>query len=126
VEPPTANRSSLWILGDDGHYLHFSQNIGENGWQWNANDVGGSGTLTPTGGGQNITGLNALDGNGGNFGMAIQLVPGANAGEVTMSMLHDGAVMASIPSPTSPALTMSSLPDKDARMEILFPLNSRI
>lgn len=91
----TAFRSSLWILGDDGHYLHFSQNAGENGWQWNANDVGGSGTLTPTGGGQDIAALNSLDGSLGNFEMAIQLVPGANAGEVTMSMLHDGTVVGS-------------------------------
>lgn len=71
----TAWRSSLWILGDDGHYLHYSQNVGENGWQYNARDDGGSGTLGPTGGGNNIASLDGLDNDGGTFEMAIRMKP---------------------------------------------------
>ncbi|CAN5149968.1 hypothetical protein BH23VER1_BH23VER1_09960 [soil metagenome] len=61
----TAYRSSVWIYGDDGHFLHLAQNVGENGWQYNANDVGGIGTLGPAGSGNNLEGLDALDNDGG-------------------------------------------------------------
>jgi hypothetical protein len=39
----TAYRSSLWLLQPGGQFLHFSQNVGETGWQYNQT-VGGSGT----------------------------------------------------------------------------------
>jgi hypothetical protein len=45
----SAWRSSLWILGDVGHYLHFSQNVGETGWSTNVRDDGGlGGSRAPT------------------------------------------------------------------------------
>src|SRR4029434_8956700 len=71
----TAYRSSLWILGDDGHYLHFSQNIGELGWSWNARDDGGRGTLNPIGSGIDIPELNSLDGDVGLHAMKIEVIP---------------------------------------------------
>lgn len=45
----SAYRSSLWILQPGGKYVHFSQNVGETGWSYNANFTGstiatGSGT----------------------------------------------------------------------------------
>lgn len=89
----TAWRSSLWILGDDGHYLHYSQNVGENGWQFNARDDGGTGTLVPTGGGNNIVSLDAFDADGGTFDMAIQLEP-RGIGMVDMHLFHDGVEVA--------------------------------
>jgi hypothetical protein len=39
----TAYRSSLWVLQPGGQFLHFSQNVGETGWQYNQTG-GGSGT----------------------------------------------------------------------------------
>lgn len=88
----TAWRSSLWILGDNGHYLHYSQNVGETGWSWNARDDGGTGTAAPTGGGNNIASLDGLDTDGGMFEMGMRLVPTGAGVEVTM--LHDGAEVA--------------------------------
>jgi hypothetical protein len=86
----TAWRSSLWILGDDDHYLHFAQNVGENGWQYNANDAGGVGTLGPTGGGNNLVLLDPLDGDGGAHEMMVHVAPTGTAGEVNMEMYLDG------------------------------------
>ncbi|MEX2186945.1 MAG: LamG-like jellyroll fold domain-containing protein [Pirellulales bacterium] len=90
----TAFRSSLWIYGDDGHYLHFSQNMGEGGWSFNANDVGGIGTNQPTGGGVNIALLDVLDGNGGNHEMKIVLSPTGEPGDVSMFMYLDSNLVA--------------------------------
>jgi hypothetical protein len=46
--PPTtpAWRSSLWLLQPGGEYLHFAENVGENNWEYNANNTG-SGTAIP-------------------------------------------------------------------------------
>ena len=52
-------RHSSSCFGDDRHA--YSQNVGENGWSWNARDDGGTGTLAPTGSGNNIADLDALD-----------------------------------------------------------------
>jgi hypothetical protein len=89
----SAYRSSLWILGDDGHYLHFSQNRGETGWSYNANDVGGIGTNQPTGAGVNIAMLDGLDGSAGNHEMRIVITPTGQPGDVNMSMYLDSALV---------------------------------
>lgn len=91
----TAYRSSLWIFGDDTHYLHFSQNVGENGWQFNANDGPGHGTLNPTGSGNNIPGLDDLDSDTGSRIMSVRIIPvPGRSGAVNMEMLLDGEVHA--------------------------------
>jgi hypothetical protein len=90
----TAYRSSLWILGDDGHYIHFSQNVGELGWSWNARDDGGVGTLNPTGSGNNILALDALDGDLGQHQMQIEVIPTGAIGEVNIFLALDGARVA--------------------------------
>ncbi len=91
----SAYRSSLWVFGDDTHYLHFSQNVGENGWQFNANDSGGQGTLLPTGSGNNIAGLDGLDGDTGPKVMGIRFIPVPGvSGHVNIEMLLDGEVYA--------------------------------
>ena len=66
----TAYRSSMWLYADATHYHHFAQNIGENGWQYNA------GNQSPTGGGVNLARLDGLDGDGGSH---------------SMTLAHDGA-----------------------------------
>lgn len=43
----SAYRSSLWLLQPGGQFLHFSQNVGETGWQYNQTG-GGSGTAIGT------------------------------------------------------------------------------
>jgi hypothetical protein len=88
----SAFRSSLWILGDDGHYLHFSQNVGEGGWSWNARDDGGQGTLGPTGSGNNLVLLDGLDGSLGSHVMTITLEPVGTPGDVNMYMYLDGTL----------------------------------
>lgn len=85
----TAYRSSLWIFGDDDHFLHFSQNQGETGWQYNANDVGGSGSLNPNGSGNALPGANAEAGDWGEHVMTIRIIPVGDRG-VNMEMLIDG------------------------------------
>ena len=88
----TAGRSSLWILGDAGHYLHFSQNIGENGWQYNARDDGGAGTLNPTGGGNNLALLDPLDADGGGHTMGLRVIPGLVSGSFNVQIHLDGVL----------------------------------
>jgi hypothetical protein len=90
----TAYRSSLWVFGDDGHYIHFSQNVGELGWSWNARDDGGVGTLAPTGSGNNIIALDALDGDLGAHQMQIEVVPTGTSGEVNIFLSLDGTRVA--------------------------------
>jgi hypothetical protein len=90
----SAYRSSLWILGDDGHYLHFSQNFGESGWSWNARDDGGVGTSEPTGGGRNINPLDGLDGDLGSHTMKIRMEPTGEPGDVNMLVYFDGGLVA--------------------------------
>lgn len=90
----TAYRSSLWILGDNDHYMHFSQNAGEGGWTWNSRDVGGAGTLGDTGVGNNLILLDSLDSDLGNHRMSISLEPvGApGSGDVNMYLYLDGTL----------------------------------
>lgn len=72
----TARRSSLWIKQTDGTYLHFAQNVGENGWQYNPNN---------TGGGSNIGSLDGLDGSTGLHEMTIGYIPlGGNNARIEM------------------------------------------
>ena len=78
----TAYRSSLWLWADDDHYFHFSQDVGENGWQWNAKDVGGTGTSSPIGGGNNITAFNGLDGELGEMEMQLVWMPTAGGAQI--------------------------------------------
>ena len=85
----TAGRSSLWIFGDNAHYLHFSQEPGEDGWPYNARDDGGAGTLLPTGGGINLALLDPLDGDGGEHIMSLRLIPGPRPA-VCIQMFVDG------------------------------------
>ena len=68
----SAYRSSLWIIQTGGQYLHFSQNIGEQGWTYNP---------TGTGTGTNIAAFNGLDGNQGLLEMKLVYKPlgGSNA-----------------------------------------------
>jgi hypothetical protein len=89
----TAGRSSMWIWSDDDHFLHFSQNVGENGWSYNWNDVGGMGGQ-PTGSGVNIPGLDGLDGDLGLHEMGLKFLPGAAPGQVSIQILLDGDVYA--------------------------------
>ena len=69
--------SSIWLWGDEDHYLHVGQNIGTgpDGWQYNVNDVGGTGTLDPTGVGPDLWGLDDLDGDGGLANVRIVFTP---------------------------------------------------
>jgi len=80
----SAYRSSLWIWGDDGHYIHFGQVIGEGGWRWNARDDGGAGTDDPTGGGNDIGGFNGLDGFLGEAEMQLVWMPTASGADIEM------------------------------------------
>lgn len=82
----TAYRSSVWILGDNTHYFHFSQNVGETGWSYNARDDGGSGTLNQTGGGANIEGLDSLDWDTGECDITLRLIPSGLKGRVNIEV----------------------------------------
>ena len=86
----SAFRSSLWILGDNTHYLHFSQNVNEGGWSFNGSDVGGLGTVNNTGSGQNINPLDGLDGDLGLHNMKIRMEPTGDPGDINMFMYLDG------------------------------------
>lgn len=90
----TAYRSSVWIYGDAAHYLHLSQNIGENGWSFNARDDGGAGTFNPTGSGNNLEGMDALDTDGGAHTIKFRILPtGLNNG-INVEMQIDGVAQA--------------------------------
>ncbi|MDW8038153.1 MAG: LamG-like jellyroll fold domain-containing protein [Thermoguttaceae bacterium] len=91
----SAYRSSIWIWGDSGHYLHFSQNVGENGWSYNWNDQGGLGGV-PTGSGVNIGVLDRLDGDRGAHGMMLVFNPlGDSPTHVMIEMYLDNQLVAS-------------------------------
>lgn len=81
----SAYRSSLWIKQTDGTYLHFAQNVGENGWQYNPNN---------TGGGTNIGALDGLDGDLGAHQMQLRYVP-LGGSSARIDMLLDGVPRAS-------------------------------
>ncbi|MDB6071305.1 MAG: hypothetical protein JWL81_2476, partial [Verrucomicrobiales bacterium] len=86
----SAYRSSIWILGDAGHYLHISQNVGEGGWSFNARDDGGSGTLGATGGGTNLDGLDAIDTDAGSHQLKFRILPTGISGGVNIEVSVDG------------------------------------
>lgn len=65
----SAFRSSMWMYGDATHFVHFSQNIGENGWQYNYND--GTNPSERVGGGIDLGQSAALDADGGFHRMAL-------------------------------------------------------
>lgn len=90
----SAYRSSVWIFGDTGHYLHFSQNVGEGGWSYNARDDGGSGGLNPTGGGNNLKGLDSLDGDAGSHDIKLRVLPTGITGGVNIEIQVDGVARA--------------------------------
>ncbi|RYD36424.1 MAG: hypothetical protein EOP86_06000 [Verrucomicrobiaceae bacterium] len=90
----TAYRSSVWIFGDAGHYLHFSQNVGEGGWSYNARDDGGNGTLNPTGGGNNLEGLDPLDGDTESHVIKFRVLPTGLSNGVNIEIQVDGVVQA--------------------------------
>lgn len=90
----TAYRSSLWLWADANHYLHFSQNFNEGGWSWNANDLGGTGTLNPTGAGNNIGALDFADVDVGLAHMKLVWMPGAYAGQGTIQIWRDTTLAA--------------------------------
>jgi hypothetical protein len=91
----TAKRSSLWLYGDAGHYLHFSQDHGESGWQFNSNDVGGIGTNNPTGGAGNLGVLDGADGDLGSCQMRLVWTPGSYVGEGTIEIYRNGVLAGS-------------------------------
>jgi hypothetical protein len=78
----TAWRSSLWLLQPGGQFLHFSQNVGETGWQYNVTG-GGSGT--------GIAAFNNTAGDAGEHIMKLVYTPlgGTNA---TVDMYLDGVL----------------------------------
>jgi hypothetical protein len=91
----SAGRSSLWVLGDDAHYLHFSQNIGEGGWSWNSRDDGGVGSLSPVGAGNNIGLLDGLDNDLGQHKMGLRVASAGAPGDYNILMYLDDQVVAS-------------------------------
>lgn len=90
----SAYRSSVWILGDNAHYLHLSQNVNEGGWSYNARDDGGLGTLGATGAGNNLALLDSLDGDSGEHAIMLRTRPGLAAGSVNVEMIVDGQLVA--------------------------------
>jgi len=89
----TGYGSSLWVFGDDGHYLRFAQDVGGGGWVWNARDDGGVGTLNPTGG-NNIAELDSQDDYLGAQNLYITIVPTGIPGSVNMFMTYYTTVVA--------------------------------
>ena len=81
----SAVRGSVWLWADDEHFLHFSQNLGENGWQYNYRD---GGTGPGGGGGVNLAAFDGLDGDPGFHEMQLELLN--SAGGVEISMYLDG------------------------------------
>jgi hypothetical protein len=79
----TAWRSSLWVLQPGGQYLHFSQNVGETGWQYNQ-----SGTGSATGSGVAIPAFNNVASGGGEHIMKLIYTPGAGT-EADVSIILD-------------------------------------
>jgi len=70
----SAYRSSLWILQPNGAFVHFSQNVGETGWSYNANYIGSN---IVTGSGTAITLFNNTAGSQGDHIMKLAYTPGA-------------------------------------------------
>ena len=88
----TAYRSSMWLRADANHYLHFSQNFGEGGWGYNSNDVGGTGTVGPTGSGTNIGTFDGSDADLGTCTMQLVWTPGTYPGSGTIEIYRNGVL----------------------------------
>ncbi|HOD80599.1 MAG: hypothetical protein BWX88_02953 [Planctomycetes bacterium ADurb.Bin126] len=67
----SAGRSSVWIWADDNNFLHFSDNFGENGWQYNYAD--GTRTGVSVGSGINIPAFDSMDGDDLSHEMTVML-----------------------------------------------------
>ena len=78
-------RSSLWISQDSGPFLHFSQAIGELGWQYNR---------TSGGMGENISAFDSLDNDLGLHKMKLVYLPSGDH-EAMIEMYLDGILGAS-------------------------------
>jgi Concanavalin A-like lectin/glucanases superfamily len=89
----SAYRSSIWLYADDQHYMHFAQNIGENGWQFNYRDGANGGP--GTGGGTNIGALDSLDSDGGLHNMEIRWLPGVTTDEGVVQLWLDNSLYVS-------------------------------
>lgn len=91
----SAYRSSVWILGDASHYLHFSQNVGETGWSYNMRDDGGFAAATSaTGSGINIVPLDGLDFSDASHEILLRVRPLSISGRVNVEMWVDGTLYA--------------------------------
>lgn len=83
----SAVRSSVWLWADDNHFLLFSQNLGENGWQYNYAD--GTRVAESTGPGVNIPAFDALDGDTAAHEMKLTFAR-THGGAVAIEMYLDG------------------------------------
>src|SRR5581483_4252815 len=84
----TAYRSALWLLqpGTGGQFLHFAQDVGETGWEYNQ-----SGTPTVTGGGTAIAPFNATANDGGDHVMKLVYTP-QGATNASIDIYLDGVL----------------------------------
>jgi PEP-CTERM motif len=78
-------RSSLWIAQDNGEFLQFAQDVGEQGWQFNH---------TSGGQGVNISAFDSLDNDTGFHEMKLVYSPSGDH-EATIDMYLDGTLGAS-------------------------------
>ena len=83
----SAVRSSLWLWADDTHFLVFSHNYGENGWQYNFAD--GARVTESTGGGVNIPAFDAWDNDPGRHEMKLVFTRGSGS-VASIAMYLDG------------------------------------
>jgi len=92
----TGARAGIMIWGDAGHFLLFAQNTEAAGgnWEFNWDDVGGL-VGNPTGNGDNIPSLDAIDGDLGRHNMMLVFKPGLTANTATIDMYLDGQLAAS-------------------------------
>jgi len=86
----SAVRSSVWLWADDDHFLAFSHNFGENGWQYNYAD-GTRVSGIATGGGVNIAAFDGLDSDPGRHEMKLVATP-TGAGDLSIAMYLDGVL----------------------------------
>ncbi len=79
-------RSSMWLWADNNNWIHFAQNLGENGWQYNYRENGAG---SYSGGGVNIDEFDLLDLDLAYHEMMLQMVPRAD-GTLDIQMYVDG------------------------------------
>lgn len=93
----TAYRSSLWLYGSGGDFIHFAQDVGEKGWEVNC---AGCGTYaTPTNEGTAIAAFNTgpFD-TQGNHVMMLAFGPGVGS-DVKIGVYLDGTLGATVDFP---------------------------